>query len=151
MQAWLQDHKALLLWLGIASTVMFVGTLVAIPIAVARIPEDYFAHDRREPPPTRHPLLRILLLVLKNLAGAVFVLAGIAMLLLPGQGILTILIGLGLLDFPGKYRLERSLACRPAVRRALNWIRAKVGRPPLRLDGCEPPPGGETRNGPPRT
>lgn len=136
MLAWLRDHEGLLLWLGV-SAAMFVGSLVIVPIAVARIPEDYFAHDRREPLDTRHPLLRLTLRVLKNVLGFVLVVAGIAMLVLPGQGILTIVIGIALLDFPGKYRLERKLVSRPAVLRSLNWIRRKAGRPPLRVDGHE--------------
>lgn len=146
MPDWLKDHESLLVWLGVASAVMFVGTLVALPIAVSRIPEDYFAHDRRERRDTRHPLLRLALRVSKNVLGAVFVLAGIAMLVLPGQGILTILIGLGLLDFPGKYRLERKLVSRPAVLRSLNWIRRKAGRPPLRVDGLDEDRGEQAPN-----
>jgi len=58
-------------------------------------------------------------------------LAGIAMLVLPGQGILAILGGIELMDFPGKYRLERWIVSRPAVLRSVNWLRRRMGRPPL--------------------
>jgi hypothetical protein len=118
---------------------MFVGTLIVVPWLVVRIPADYFvrrqaAHEHRK---DWHPWLRIGLLVVKNLCGVALVLAGIAMLLLPGQGILTILIGLTLLDFPGKFALEQKLARQPAVFGAMNWIRAKAGRPSL---AAPPPP-----------
>ena len=57
----------------------------------------------------------------------ILIIAGIVMLVLPGQGILSILVGIGLTDFPGKYRLERWLARQPAVFNTMNWIRRKRG------------------------
>jgi hypothetical protein len=65
------------------------------------------------------------------------VFVGVAMLLLPGQGILTILIGLMLIDFPGKRRLERRLVQQPSVWRAINWMRAKAHQPPLEMPTTE--------------
>jgi len=121
-----------LLFLGILSAVFFVGSLIVIPILLVRLPVDYF--DERQPRVwlQGYPsVIRVTTFVLKNLVGAVFVLAGIAMLVLPGQGILTILIGLSIVDFPGKHRLERSLLGRPTVLHAINTIRAKFGKPPL--------------------
>ena len=130
---WIGSHEAFLEWLGVASVLMFVGSLTAIPWLVIRIPSDYFVHhqhyiDRWKP---RHPLLRIAFLTMKNLLGIVLVLAGVAMLVLPGQGILTIVIGLIFLDFPGKYALEQFFVRRRAVINAMNWIRAKAHRPPI--------------------
>ncbi len=81
-----------------------------------------------------HPLVRVTVLIVKNLVGGLFVAAGIVMLFMPGQGILTILIGLSLLDLPGKRDLERRLVGSPAVFEAINVIRARAGRPPLRLE-----------------
>ncbi len=72
-----------------------------------------------------------MLLTGKNALGYLFVLMGIAMLVLPGQGILTIMIGVTLLDFPGKYRLERWLVSRRPVLRSINWLRRCAGREPL--------------------
>lgn len=117
-----------------ASVAMFVASLVAIPWILVRLPADYFdtrvtRHWMRD----RHPLLRAVGLVVKNLAGLMFLAAGIAMLVLPGQGILTILIGVSLLDFPGKRRLEAQLVGQPAVLRGINAIRARFGKPPLTL------------------
>jgi len=72
-------------------------------------------------------------LLVKNILGFVLLLAGIilALPLVPGPGILTILLGLALLDLPGKRRLERWIVARPTVFSALNKLRVKHGRPPL--------------------
>jgi hypothetical protein len=75
-------------------------------------------------------------LVLKNLLGAFLVLFGVVMSLpgVPGQGVLTILLGVMLLDFPGKRQLELKLVSRPKVLRTVNGIRRRFDRPPLVLD-----------------
>ena len=116
------------------SIVCFVGTLVAIPFILVKLPPQYF--DERHPRrwmEHHHPVLRLTGLALKNVVGIVFVLAGVAMLFLPGQGILTMLIGLSLVDFPGKRRLERKIIGQPEVLRTINRLRAKFGRPPLSI------------------
>jgi len=121
-------------WLFGLSILMFFGSLIVLPFAITRMPADYFVSRqvRRDWRGT-NPVLRYGWLVLKNTIGYVLVLAGIAMLVLPGQGLVTILIGVGLLDFPGKRRLESRIVRRRPVRRAINWIRARAGRPPLVL------------------
>lgn len=131
----LREHPVLLAWMaGISAAMLVVGVVVA-PWIVARLPVDHFV--RKGPPPdswrAHHPVVRLLLRGLKNALGAAFVLAGVAMLVLPGQGILTILLGLGLLDLPGKRAVELALARRGPVRRALQWLRRRAGRPPLRI------------------
>ena len=116
------------------SLVVFVGTLIAIPVILVRLPADYF--DVRVPRfwmKNQHPALRIMGLVAKNILGMLFLLAGLAMLILPGQGILTILIGISLLDFPGKQRLQARIVGQPTVFNAINALRRKFGRPPLVL------------------
>ena len=101
-----------------------------------RIPADYYAYSERSgaPWPGRRLWLRVLWVGLKNIFGLGFLILGILMLVLPGQGILTILLGLSLLDFPGKFRLQRRLVSRPSVLSSMNWIRQRAGREPLRLD-----------------
>jgi hypothetical protein len=78
-------------------------------------------------------VLHLLGLLGKNLLGIVLVCTGVAMLVFPGQGILTILIGLMLINFPGKRALEQRLVRRPAVLRTMNWMRAKAHQPALEL------------------
>jgi hypothetical protein len=132
---WFGDHQAVFWWLVPLSVFTLVGSLVAMPIVVARIPADYFVCEA-EPltcPEHRHPVVFWILVALKNLLGVVLVLGGVMMLALPGQGLLTILLGVSLLDFPGKRELERWIIRRSAIRRAVNWIRRKAGREPLRI------------------
>ena len=118
--------------LGVVSGVLFIGTLIAIPILIVRLPNDYFIKNhRRTWLQNRHPVLRVAAYVIKNLIGCVFLLAGIAMLVLPGQGILTMLIGVSLIDFRGKQKLQRKLIGQPAVLRTINRIRQRFGRKPL--------------------
>jgi hypothetical protein len=114
---------------------MFLASFFIMPAIIVRIRADYFAHDRRPPSPwaRQHPVIRLTLHVAKNILGSILLIAGIAMLALPGQGLLTIIIGFFLIDFPGKYRFERWLVSKPAIHRPLNWLRRRRGREPLRV------------------
>lgn len=123
-----------LVTLTVLSIAFFVGSLIAIPFILVRLPEDFF--DIRVPRPwmkDHHPVLRVLGHLVKNVVGAIFLFAGFLMLFLPGQGILTILIGVSMLDFPGKRRLEAKLIGQPTILNAINGMREKFGRPPLRI------------------
>lgn len=133
---WIGDNEVLFGSLVTASMIIFVGTLIVVPWALVRLPSGYFRRDREQriPMPALHPLLRAVLLVLKNLLGGMFVILGVAMIVLPGQGLLTILIGMLLLDFPGKYKVERYFVSRKPVLQSINWLRRRARRPPLQLD-----------------
>jgi hypothetical protein len=119
--------------LGFSLAVLVLGALL-VPWLVVRLPADYFV---REPEAGRanqsKSLLRLILRLLRNALGALLLLAGIAMLVLPGQGILTMLAALSLLDLPGKRKLERRLLGLPAVHAVIAAIRRRSGRPPLQL------------------
>jgi predicted RND superfamily exporter protein len=120
--------------LVVFSIVSFIGTLMLIPVLVIRIPEDYFADKKRhrwEPWAHEHPVIRWTLLIAKNVLGYIFITLGIAMLVLPGQGILTILIGIMFINFPGKYRLERWVVLRAPVLSVINKMRRRAGHAPL--------------------
>ena len=112
--------------LAIVSVIMFIGSLILIPIIITRLPKGYFAITKHNKIATKNTVM-FLVKLLKNILGVIFIIAGIAMLVLPGQGILTILIGLGLTDFPGKYKLERKIIKNKRVFNSLNWIRKKAG------------------------
>lgn len=131
---WIDAHPGLTVGLAGLSVLTFVGSLLALPFLVARLPEDYFSDTRRHPSRLRrfHPLVYLGLRLLKNLVGWVLILAGLVMLVLPGQGLLTILLGLILSDFPGKFALERRLAANPRILAGINWLRRRGGHPPLR-------------------
>ncbi|MCB1668684.1 MAG: hypothetical protein R3E73_12860 [Porticoccaceae bacterium] len=136
MLGWASEHHTLLTWLGVVSFFVFVFSLASLPWLVSRIPEDYFSHQERTPTrwKKQHPVIRLLLLIGKNLLGVVLLCGGILMLVLPGQGLLTILMGVLLLDYPGKYTLERKVVSQPGILKSLNWLRAKAKHPPLIID-----------------
>jgi hypothetical protein len=119
------------------SVVTFVGSIMVVTFVLVKLPANYFhsSHDR-EFLNDRHPVLRLVGIFLKNLLGLVLVGFGIVMSLpgVPGQGVLTILLGIMLLDFPGKRELEVKLVSRPRVFHAINRLRARFSRPPLLLD-----------------
>ena len=132
---WVAGHPILVAQLVLVSLALAVVYAVGVFFAVIHMSSHYFA-DKAPAEATwrhRHPLLRLIFRGLKNVAGGGLVLLGLAMLVLPGQGILTILIGLTFLDFPGKRRLEIWIVRRPSIRHVLDRVRKKAGRPRLIL------------------
>lgn len=133
---WIRIHEIALWWIGTLSIATFVGTLIIIPILFVRIPADYFKRKKQKPEPcykNQYAAICFIGLVFKNLFGAIFVLAGVAMLFLPGHGFATILIGIMMLNFPGKFTLEQRIVKQPTVLRAINWMRTKANRPVLEV------------------
>ena len=133
--AWLEQHAELLEQLGHFSIVALMVTVVALPWAVMKLPADYFVSERRKPArrASQHPLVWAVLSFCKNLVGIFLILIGIAMLVLPGQGTVTILIGLAISNFPGKFAIEQRIASQPAVGNTLNKIRKLGGVSPLQM------------------
>jgi len=141
---WLQDLITPLRSLGWEQQVLFglaifaasftVSLIITVAIVV-RIPATYFIDLEAGTFTPPHPVVHWLTRIGRNLLGALIVLIGIVLSLpgVPGQGLLTILIGLMLLDFPGKRRLENKLVRRPMVRSAIDRLRARFGKPPLEL------------------
>jgi len=132
----MDEYQHLLALLGAISVLVFVASLLTLPWLACRIPADYFTHRYRHPSAWhwQHPVLRLLLLLGKNLLGLMLLISGIIMLLTPGQGLLTIAMGVLLLDYPGKYQLERKLIARPLILRGINWLRSKRQHPPLKIE-----------------
>ncbi|MBS0001747.1 MAG: hypothetical protein KFF45_01560 [Thioalkalivibrio sp.] len=130
---WPQVSEEMLLWLGVISVFSIFGSIGGVAWFIARMPADYFSHEKREPVTElyRWPPLHYLMVAVKNSVGAVLILLGLLLLLTPGQGALTILIGVMLLNFPGKYRLERWFITRRGALNGLNWARAKLGKGPV--------------------
>lgn len=135
---WIQLHEAALWWWGALSAGMFFGTILVVPLLVARIPADYFVRPRphvdfRHRKEAQHWLRYFLTKVFKNLFGWLLIVVGAVMLALPGQGLLTMLLGVMLIDFPKKRAVECRIVQQPQVNRAISWIRTKANRPPLQL------------------
>jgi len=125
-----------LLW-AVVFVVTFVVSLAIVSFILVRIPPDYFQKKRQgKILPGKNPVLRYLAVIGKNLLGGILVVLGVIMSIpgVPGQGILTILLGIMLLDFPGKRRLEHKIVSRPHVRNTINKLRKKFGKPQLELD-----------------
>jgi len=124
--------------LGLALfAVTFAGSLGIISFILVKVPSTYFQESHPQQFwVDRHPLIRWLGLIAKNLLGVVLVLLGILMSIpgVPGQGILTILLGIMLLDFPGRRQLEYKLVRRPMILEKINRLRHRFSKPPLMLD-----------------
>jgi hypothetical protein len=117
--------------------VTFAISLAIVSFILVRIPADYFKKDRpRDLWSDRHPAVRFLGLFAKNVLGVLLVALGIVMSIpgVPGQGILTILLGIMLLDFPGRSDLEHKLVSRPQVLKAINKLRHRFGKASLVLE-----------------
>lgn len=117
--------------------ITFSFSLGIVALILVKLPADYFtsAYDRRFWT-DRHLALRVTAVIGKNVLGLLLIGLGILMSLpgVPGQGLLTILLGVMLVDFPGKDRLEQKLLHRPAIRKSINKLRARFDKPPLQLD-----------------
>ncbi|MCC5878519.1 MAG: hypothetical protein JJU03_01285 [Idiomarina sp.] len=111
------------------SLVLALVSLVLVPVLIIYMPADYFlaAHRLRRRGLTAHWLL-----VGRNILAFLLLIAGLLMLVLPGQGLLTILAALILSDVPGKYRLERWLVLQPGILRMINWVRRKYKKAPVK-------------------
>lgn len=126
----LTDNAA---WLVAASAISLLAGLLLVPVFITRIPVDYFSHSHRHrlSASSRHPFISLLITGGKNLLGIVFIAAGLLMLFLPGQGLLMLLAGLIIMNYPGKFALEGWLIQLPHVLSTINWLRTKYNHPPL--------------------
>ena len=127
--AWLADHALLVGAVGTVSVLLLGVTVLLSPWLVARLPADYFSSPRA--PLASRGLRRLALLALRNVAGLAFAAIGLVMLVTPGPGLVGILLGLSLCEFPGKHALLVRLASRPDVFRSLNWLRRRGDAPPF--------------------
>lgn len=118
MLEWLKEHPGLVVSGGL-SVVLLVAGILVLPHAVARLPKDFFSRDDRKPS------------LWLNITGWLLIVAGVAMMILPGPGAVALLAGVVLADFPGKRRFLRWFLSLGKVFEGLNRIRAKRGKPPL--------------------
>jgi hypothetical protein len=120
--------------LGLVAIVLFIGTLILVPLIIIILPPRYLTEN----PSHRWQGRRgwyIPYLFLKNAVGGVFILSGLVMLVLPGQGLLTLAVGTCLIDFPGKRLLVHRILSRKGVLTVINRLRDKAARPPLEMPG----------------
>jgi hypothetical protein len=138
------------LWGLLLALAVFLVSSVLVIFVLVKMPATYFLDPA--PPALAagpHPALRWAIVIGKNLLGVVVTLLGVLLSLpgIPGPGLLLILIGMTLLNFPGKRRLERKLLERPRVWQAINSLRERFGKLPLVLDGKPSEPDAAGRPG----
>ena len=142
MIEWISNQWTALSWsnIGLGVGLFLISLTVsfaAIAVVMVKIPENYFStHYKRDFLPGSPWIVRWGAVIAKNILGLFLICLGIVLSLpgVPGQGILTILLGLIMIDIPGKRPLEAKIIERPAVRNAIDKLRAKYGKPPLVLD-----------------
>ena len=135
--SWSSMNSDLLFLLGSLSIFILIISVFMMVLIISFLPEDYFKSENRNlissVRNSRYPLLKLLALITKNFFGILLLLSGILMLVLPGQGILTIITGLVFMDYPGKYKFERKLLRQKGVINSINWIRSRLSKPSLKV------------------
>ena len=124
------DCQQILTYLSASSLLMLVLSVVGLPWLIARLPSDFF-QQKANPP--RHSIFCTLSLIARNLFALLLLIAGVAMLVLPGQGLLCIVMALALSDLPFKWRVMQRLVSAPSISAVLTWIRHSRGKPPFEL------------------
>jgi hypothetical protein len=123
----MRDHEAVMIAIAVGSVVAFIVGLLIASWAVVRMPADALLEDAAHH--DDHPVRK----VVRNVIGWVIIVIGIALLVLPGQGLITIALGMMLVDFPRKRQLILWVLARGSIHRTIDRLRARKGRPPLHL------------------
>ena len=126
-------YKIYLVWVGALSLIIFVFSLLSIKWLVALIPSNYFINQNNSKFRSNYPMLWLISVIIKNLIGYTLFIGGMLMLVLPGQGLFTILIGLMLSNYPGKFYIEKKFIAIPSILKTINWLRKKSNKPPLKI------------------
>src|SRR5215212_3485232 len=114
----------------------FFANLGIVSFILVKLPADHFSKSRKTKFWSgKRPWLHAVKVIGKNIAGILLVALGVVLSLpgVPGQGLLTVLLGIMLLDFPGRDRLEQKLLSRPSIVNSINKLRKRFGKPPLEL------------------
>ena len=127
------SYKAYILWLATISLFVFIFSLISIKWLVALIPTNYFIKKNMVKSKKSYSFIWLISIIVKNLIGYTLILGGLLMLVLPGQGLFTILMGLVLSNYPGKYNIERRFISIPSILKTVNWLRKKSNKPPLEI------------------
>lgn len=126
---WVSQHKLLLGTVAGLSTGLLLISIIATPWLVAQLPANYLLPGKTKPP--RHPVVHFAIVSSGTLIGSTLILLGLIMLVMPGPGLITLLLGISICSFPGKGRLFRHIASRDSVFASLNWMRRRHGKAAL--------------------
>lgn len=127
--SWFSEYTPLLSAAAGVSVVLMVVSLAATPWFVASLPTDYLLP--KAPQARSKGVRRLLLQAFRNLIGFLFVILGLILLVTPGPGLVVLLVGISLAEFPGKHRLLINIAIQPSVFKSLNWMRTRRGKQPF--------------------
>lgn len=129
--SWRDVLVGILLFVGTS-----VGGLLAVAFLLVRLPADYFCESAVRNQAQRRTAYGWAIRVAKSVLGVIVIILGILLSLpgIPGPGILTILVGVMLIDSPKKRRFERWFLGRPGVFESINDLRKRYGKPPMILD-----------------
>jgi hypothetical protein len=137
LAGWLPDFTWRNVGLGLLIVVVtFVVATGVVSFVVVKLPATYFHPDHdREILKDKHPAIRWAGIIGKNLAGVVLIVLGVVMSMpgIPGPGLVTILFGVMLVDFPGRRWLEHKLVSQPRVLKGINDLRKRFGKQPIKL------------------
>ena len=124
---WISDNYRVIQWVGLVSVLLFFLSLFILRCVIVRLPDDYFVID--SPASNKHSgnLIDLALRVAKNLFGFLLIICGIILLVIPGQGLVTIVLGAWIIDLPWIIKIKRKFVYSRLVKGALNWIRSKNG------------------------
>jgi len=125
---WLSQHTGIVALVGLFSFVLLAVSLLATPWVLAKLPVNYFSNPPQRPPLT---LRRMFTSTLKTVLGVLMLLTGIVMMFTPGPGLVCLVLGMALCEFPGKHQLMGRFVSQSNVFSALNWLRAKAEKPPF--------------------
>lgn len=125
------QYEGTLVLVGTLSAVVFVVTLLLTPYLLGLIASDYFTMENPHKLEIKH-IGHVIAVIIKSVIGLALLLAGIIMLVTPGQGVISILLGLFLMEFPGKRKLELKIINHDPTFKTLNWLREKASKPPFK-------------------
>ncbi|RUO26993.1 hypothetical protein CWE09_09960 [Aliidiomarina minuta] len=127
-----QAYQVLAPWIPLLTSIsvlLALVSLILVPVLIVKMPDDYFLAARRR----RHKSkVGFWYTLLRNFMALILLIAGVIMLFAPGQGLLTILVALAVSDVSGKYRMERWIILRPGVLKAINWVRKRYHKTPIK-------------------
>ena len=126
----IEPYQDYFYWMAIVSAILFVVGVIATPLLLGLIDEDYFIQQKNYKFQI-NGFWHGVRIIARTLIGLILLIAGFIMLFTPGQGLLSIVIGLSMMEFPGKHRLEWKLIQHEPTYKALNWLRNKAGKAPF--------------------
>lgn len=135
LMEWAAANNKLIAVAAMVGGALFAGTAAAVPFLINMLPADYFMKEKRarQMKSVCGAAFSIIIIIIKNLAGIILFAAGFALLFMPGQGLLTIFISLVLLDFPGKWKMQKRLIRNRKISAAVNWVRKKGGKEEIQV------------------